>query len=182
MSRIYLNNDWDYCQAFLADLVKLDFTGEFDKVRLPHTFEVTPFNAFSTDIYQKDAIYRKTFKTEPEWEGKRVLLTIEGAAHKSEVYLNEKLLATHDCGYTAFTVDLTSQLASIGQKNLLAVRVDSHEDLNQPPFGFVVDYMTYGGIYRDVYIDVKNPVYIEDVFVKTCGTKFEAEVKIGGLR
>ena len=54
MSRIYLNNDWDYCQAFLADLVKLDFTGEFDKVRLPHTFEVTPFNAFSTDIYQKN--------------------------------------------------------------------------------------------------------------------------------
>ena len=180
MSRIYLNNDWDYCQAFLADLVKLDFPGEFDKVRLPHTFEVTPFNAFSTDIYQKDAIYRKNFKTEPEWERKRVLLTIEGAAHKSEVYLNEKLLATHDCGYTAFTVDLTSQLAPIGQKNLLAVRVDSHEDLNQPPFGFVVDYMTYGGIYRDVYIDVKNPVYIEDVFVKTCGTKFEAEVKIGG--
>ena len=180
MSRIYLNNDWEYCQAFLTDLVKLDFAGDCEKVRLPHTFEVTPFNAFSTDLYQKDAIYRKSFKTEPEWEGKRVLLTIEGAAHRSEVYLNEKLLATHDCGYTAFTVDLTSQLAPIGQRNLLAIRLDSHEDLNQPPFGFVIDYMTYGGIYRDVYLDVKNPVYIEDVFVKTKGKEYQAEVKIAG--
>ena len=31
------------------------------------------------------------------------------------------------------------------------------EDLNIPPFGFVVDYMTYGGIYRDViFIEVEN--------------------------
>ena len=54
-----------------------------------------------------------------------------------------------------------------GKDNILVVKVDSRESLNVPPFGFVIDYMTYGGIYRDVYIDVKNPTYIEDVFVST---------------
>ena len=49
---------------------------------------------------------------------------------------------------------------------MLTVVVDSHENLDQPPFGFVIDYMTYGGIYRDVYLEIKNPIYIEDIFVK----------------
>ncbi|MBR4322248.1 sugar-binding domain-containing protein, partial [Treponema sp.] len=180
MPRIYLNDDWDFCPEFNPAMIKSDCDADFSKVRLPHTFAVTPFNSFSTDIYQKDALYRRFFTTEPAWSGKRILLTVEGAAHKSEVYLNGKLLGSHECGYTAFTLDLTEALAPTGQKNLLAVRVDSHESLNQPPFGFVIDYMTYGGIYRDVYIDVKNPVYIEDVFVKTHGTEYEAEVSLAG--
>lgn len=180
MPRIYLNDDWDFCPEFNPAMTKSDCDADFSKVRLPHTFAVTPFNSFSTDIYQKDALYRRFFTTEPAWSGKRILLTVEGAAHKSEVYLNGKLLGSHECGYTAFTLDLTEALAPAGQKNLLAVRVDSHESLNQPPFGFVIDYMTYGGIYRDVYIDVKNPVYIEDVFVKTHGKEYEAEVSLAG--
>ena len=180
MAKIYLNNDWGFTPAFLEDLVNTDSAGSFENIRLPHTFTETPFNSFSPELYQKDALYKRFFNTEADWAGKKVLLTVEGAAHRSEVYLNGKKLACHDCGYTAFTVDLTDFLAPAGAKNILAIRVDSRETLNQPPFGFVVDYMTYGGIYRDVYLDVKNPVYIEDVFVKTCGTKFEAEVKIGG--
>ena len=54
-----------------------------------------------------------------------------------------------------------------GEKNILVVKVDSGEDLNIPPFGYVIDYMTYGGIYRDVYLDIKNKDYIEDIFIRT---------------
>ena len=180
MTRIYLNNGWLYSPEFKAEMTKADFTGDFESVRLPHTFEITPFNAFSTEIYQKNALYRRAFKTESEWTGKKILLTVEGAAHESEVFLNGKSLAVHKCGYTAFTIDLTQNLAPAEAENILAIRVDSHENLNQPPFGFVIDYMTYGGIYRDVYLDVKNPLYIEDIFVKTSGTEYNAEVKVAG--
>ena len=181
MTRIYLNNGWLYSPEFNAEMTKSDYAGDFEVVRIPHSFTVTPFNAFSTEIYQKNALYRRNFKTESEWSGKKILLTIEAAAHESEVFLNGKSLALHKCGYTAFTVDLTDFLAPAGDENILAIRVDSHESLNQPPFGYVVDYMTYGGIYRDVYIDVKNPIYIEDIFIKTKGTEYTAEVKIGGI-
>ena len=156
MAKIYLNNDWGFTPVFLEDLVATDSLGSFENIRLPHTFTETPFNSFSSEVYQKDAVYKRKFDTESDWTGKKVLLTVEGAAHRSEVYLNGKKLASHDCGYTAFTVDLTDSLAPAGGKNILAIRVDSRETLNQPPFGFVVDYMTYGGIYRDVYLDVKN--------------------------
>lgn len=180
MSRVYLNNDWEYSPVFLSEMKNQDFTGDFEKVRLPHSFSQTPFNSFSTEIYQKDAAYRRFFRTDGEWAGKKVFLTVEGAAHKAEVYLNGEKLAVHECGYTAFTVDLTDNLKHNGGENLLVIRLDSREELNQPPFGFVVDYMTYGGLYREVYLEVKNPVFIEDVFVKTHGTEYEAEVKVSG--
>jgi len=50
---------------------------------------------------------------------------------------------------------------------VLAVKVDSRESINVPPFGNVIDYMTYGGLYREVYLDVLDKTCIEDVFVKT---------------
>ncbi len=179
MAKIYLNDDWKFSADFESTMIQADYTGSLETVRLPHTVCETPFNAFSTSVYQKKALYRRTFTTESDWQGKTILLTVEGAAHKSEVYLNGKLLATHTCGYTAFTVDITDALSKAGEQNVLALCVDSHESLNQPPFGFVIDYMTYGGIYRDVYLEVRNPLYIQDVCVRTESTvRLKSEVTL----
>lgn len=80
----------------------------------------------------------------------------------------------HSCGYTAFTVDLTSAL-HLGQKNVVAVRRDSREDLNIPPFGGQMDFLTYGGICRAVCLDVKEPAYLRDIFIET---KAEGDFRI----
>ena len=69
-----------------------------------------------------------------EWAGRTVLLTFGAVAHDATVFCNGRRLFHHACGYTAFTVDLTSAL-HLGQKNVVAVRCDSREDLNIPPFG-----------------------------------------------
>ena len=58
------------------------------------------------------------------------------------------------------------------------MRVDSNENLNVPPFGFVIDYMTYGGIYRDVYLEINEESYLADVFLKP---QVELETKKGTL-
>ena len=176
--KIFFNDGWGFSPVYDDDMLSSSFRGKLEEVRLPHSVAVTPFNSFDTARYEKLSLYRKEFVTEPSWSGKRVLLTIEGAAHRSEVFLNGELLATHDCGYTAFTVELTGHLAGMLHKNVLAIRLDSRESLDQPPFGYVIDYMTYGGIYRDVYLEVKNPVYIQDVFVKTRGNHFESEITL----
>lgn len=57
-------------------------------------------------------------------------------------------------------MDVTEKVI-VGDKNILTIRVDSRENLNIPPFGFVVDYMTYGGLYREVWLDVKEKHYLE---------------------
>lgn len=165
--RTYINNDWLFSEKFSSEMVAVDFNEDgMEQVRLPHTCKETPFNYFDEHIYQMESLYRKTITVPEEWEGSHVLLTFEGVGHESEVFLNGEPVGEHHCGYTAFTIDLSDKL-NYGQENVLAVRVDSRENLNVPPFGFVIDYMTYGGIYRDVYLQVKNKNYITDAFLSS---------------
>ena len=166
MSRIYVNNNWQFTYNFDEKLHNKDFYSlEIESVRIPHTTRELPFNYFSEEEYQTVSGYRRIIFAEPEWQGRRVLLTFEGAAHYAEVFLNGEKIADHYSGYTAFTLDISEHL-HYGEENVLVVRVDSRENLNIPPFGNVIDYMTYGGIYREVYLEIKNPTYIKDVFVK----------------
>ncbi|MCR5763638.1 MAG: glycoside hydrolase family 2 protein [Treponema sp.] len=179
-NKLYFNDGWLFAPEFSKEMVEPSYKGSFETIRLPHTVAVTPFNNFSVSRYEKVSLYRKEFITDPSWNGKKVLITFEGAAHQSEVFINGTSVCVHPCGYTAFTVDITDYLKPSSEKNVLAVKLDSRESVDQPPFGFVIDYMTYGGIYRDVYIEIKNPVYIEDVFVKTNKNHFETEITLSG--
>ncbi|MCM1040498.1 MAG: glycoside hydrolase family 2 protein [Ruminococcus sp.] len=165
--RVYLNNDWGFTEKYSEEMLAegYDESG-LERVRLPHTCKETPLHYFDEHIYQMVSGYRRKFMASDEWQGKKVILTIDGAAHDSEVFVNGTKVGEHHCGYTAFSMDISEYL-HYGAENILVVKVDSREELNIPPFGFVVDYMTYGGIYRDVYLDIKNPVYIQDVFVRT---------------
>ncbi len=165
--RIYLDNDWEFTQQFDDDLIQGNFDrASLTQVRLPHTTAELPFHYFDEHEYQMLCGYVRHIYGEKEWAGKTVLLTFEAVGHDATVYLNGKKICENHCGYTAFTTDLTEHL-KLGEDNLLVVRVDSRESLNVPHFGFVIDYMNYGGIYRDVYLTINNPAYIRDVFVTT---------------
>ena len=169
--RIYLNNDWQFTPEYTDKLLAQDFAGDLTPVRIPHTVKELPFHYFSEKEYQMVSGYRRSLHVPAEWQGKILLLTFEGAAHRAEVFVNGVPAGEHACGYTAFTLDI-SKLVTYGADNLITVRLDSRESLNVPPFGFVIDYLTYGGIYRDVYLEVKGSSYIEDIFVRTdfdCG-------------
>lgn len=167
MERVYLNDGWKFAEKYDEKMLNADFDDSMlKKVRLPHTCQETPFHYFDEHIYQMICGYQRVLHAPIKWKGKRILLTIDGAAHDSEVFVNGISVGTHHCGYTAFTIDISEDL-QYGKDNILVVKVDSHENLNIPPFGFVIDYMTYGGIYRDVYLDIKNKSYIEDIFVTT---------------
>lgn len=162
--RVYINDNWGFTEDFVPELLESDYDeSTLTRVCLPHTCKETPYHYFDESVYQMVSGYRKVFTAPSEWKNKRVVLTAEGAAHQSTVYLNGKELLTHCCGYTAFSVELNTALR-YGEDNVLVIKVDSREQLNIPPFGFVIDYMTYGGIYRDVYLDLHPKCYLKDVF------------------
>ena len=182
--RIYINRDWQFLKEYTEELLQAEYTGAYEMVQLPHTVAETPFHYFDESIYQGIAGYRKVFYVGPEWKEKKVVLTIEAAGHRAEVYCNGSKVAEHACGYTAFSVDL-APLLRFGEENVIVIRVDSRENLNQPPFGNVIDYMTYGGIYREVYLEILPKSYIEDVFVKTrrvSETEYELSAEITCLK
>ncbi len=171
--RFYLNNNWLFSPAFTEDIVNpLASVEGMEQVRIPHTVKEMPFNYFDEGIYQMLSAYRKSFFLEKKYESKRILLTFEAVAHVAKLYVNGEYILTHNSGYTAFTADITDYVR-FDAENVIVLSVDSREDkINVPPFGKVIDYMTYGGIYRDVYLDIKNPVYIKDIFLYSA---FEGE-------
>ena len=169
--RIDINNGWLWAEEFNEEMVKPSYEeGGMEKVRIPHTVKVTPLNYFDAHVYQMVSCYRKTIDVPAEWKDKKVFITFDAVAHEAEVYVNGVSVAKHSCGYTAFTADISDYL-KFGEKNVIAVKCDSRESLNVPPFGFVIDYMTYGGIYREVHLDVKEKDHIKDVFVSAGADK-----------
>ena len=167
MGRVYLNEGWKFTENFSVNLF-YPGVGDADMVdvRFPHTCKELPYNYFDENEYQMVCGYRRTLRVEEAWKGKTMLFTCEGAGHHTTLYINGQEVYVHACGYTGFTVDITKYML-YGQANVLVLKVDSNETLNQPPFGFVIDYMTFGGVYREVYMDVVENTYIKDVFVKT---------------
>src|ERR1035438_7174918 len=69
-------------------------------------------------------------------------------------------------GYTPFSFEITPHL-KFGADNVLAVEVHSTERKDIPPFGENIDYLTFGGIYRNVSLRVVPTTFIENVHVRT---------------
>ena len=159
---VNLDRDWKFRFEF-HDEDKNQLMQDGEDVILPHTVKKTPYHYFAEHVYQTVSSYQRILEMQPDWEGKLISITFEGAGHEASVYLNGQLLGSHHNGYTAFTLDLTGKLKK-EEANLLTVKLDSRESLDQPPFGYVIDYMTYGGLYRDVYLTIRDQVSIEDAF------------------
>ncbi len=162
--REYICDNWQFVKEFDEALLKADYNGKAEAVRIPHNVADMPYNCFDESIYQMVSGYRRILKIDRQFMGKVILLTFDAVGHDAVVYLNGEEVGAHHTGYTAFTIDISDKVR-FGEDNVLAVKVDSRESLNTPPFGYVIDYMTYGGIYRDVYIDIREPIYISDIYV-----------------
>jgi len=161
---IPINNDWLFSEDFRPEYTKNKDFPQFQKVRIPHTVKETPLHYFDEHIYQMESCYQKIIPYDAGWAGKRIYLAFDGVGHDSTVYVNGAEIGSHHCGYTGFRFEITEALTE--GDNLITVRVDSGENLNVPPFGYVIDYMTYGGIYREVRLEILEEVYVEDVFLK----------------
>lgn len=167
---IAFNNDWLFTENFDAGF------DEAVSIRLPHTAKEIPYNYINCRDYQMVCGYRKIFTAPGDWRGKKLILRFDGAAHEATVFCNGERVGYHACGYTAFCVDITD-LVRLGGENVIDVRLDTRESLNIPPFGFVIDYLCYGGLYREVTLEVKDPEYIKEVLIENTGLR-EIRVRI----
>ncbi len=163
--RIPLNRDWEFTERFDGAFLRGEPCAGTREAELPHTCAVTPYDYFDESVYQMHCGYRRRIAVPADWAEKRVFLTVGAAAHAATVYVDGRKLRQHRCGYTAFRTELTDALTP-GKDALLVIEVDSRETLDQPPFGFVIDYMTYGGLYREAWLTVCGRDCIEDVFAR----------------
>ena len=159
-----LCNHWEFIENWFDGFATGE--GHAEAVRLPHTTKELPLHYADHRAYQMVCGYRRKLELGEDLAGKRIFLQFDGAGHIATVFVNGQELTTHRCGYTAFRVDITDAV-NPGGENILAVKLDATENGSVPPFGFVIDYLTYGGLYREVWLDIREESYIEDVYVTT---------------
>jgi len=159
-----MNRGWRYIQAKVAGAESPAFDDSaFERVVIPHTNVKMPWHNFDDKIYEIVSTYRRRFRFPKGAEGKRVFVDFEGAMTASTVWINGKLLGEYKGGYTPFSFELTPYLVRDGE-NVLVVQLDSTERADIPPFGYEIDYMTFGGIYREVSLRVVPSTWIDNIF------------------
>jgi len=161
-----INRNWRYNHSFVPGAHDKAFDdSSFDKVIIPHTNIKLPWHSFDDKSYEFVSIYRRRFKLPPAARGRRVFVDFEGAMTASTVWINGARLGEYKGGYTPFSFELTPHLDFDGD-NLLAVDLDSSERPDIPPFGYEIDYLTFGGIYRQVSLRIVPSTFIANIFAK----------------
>lgn len=159
--RSLFNDGW----LFSSERVGLDAPdAQFEPVSLPHSNKTFPHHNFDNSDYQFISTYRKRFTPVIPAEEHLAFLQFEGVMLACTVFLNGELAGEHFGGFGPFGLNVTSLLQP--GENILTVYVDSRERTDIPPYGHLVDYLTFGGIYRDVHLAFFSPTYIENVFVR----------------
>lgn len=169
MRRISLNGQWDFV---------VDLDPKYHKSKTPpyarpdwdhrHWLKVPVpgvWNKYEErlDIYEGVCWFAREFVVDSLPEGAEALLRFGGVNYKCRVFLNNKEVGTHEGGYTEFTVDVSNEIRS--GKNYLAIEVDNRAtETRLPP---CLGYFNYGGIHRDVSLEIYPGPYMKDVFFDT---------------
>ena len=166
------NFDWKFAPGDSVVYSKPDYDDlNWQSVNLPHDFQIGQDWVIPSADERPDASnqmaniasrlssrgfkemgtgwYRKSFKADPSWKGKRVLLDFEGIMLTGDVYLNGERIGGTDYGYLGFESDISDKLNYVGE-NIIAVRADTGEPDNSR-------WYTGGGLYRDVKLKIGNP-------------------------
>lgn len=154
------NDDWHFIEGHYTT-IPLDKLSATHQVTLPHNALDLPYNYFDETSYQRPFTYEKVITWRDAFKNKQVWLHFDGAMANAHVYLDGKLICQHKDGYTPFEINLTAFLSSEGNK--LTVVVDGSENPNIPPFGGQIDYLTYAGIYRHVWLKTKDKIRLKNV-------------------
>jgi beta-galactosidase len=152
--RLPAPNKWD-----LSTLDEL----QWEHINIPHMPRLGPLVV--NNLWQGHSLYRRTLQIEDAWRNGSVWLQFDGAMASTTVWLNETQVAKHVGGYLPFTVDLSDDL-KFGEENELIVLLDNTDNaLTGPKPTEILDFLMYGGIYRNVSLRVRDRLHISDEYL-----------------
>lgn len=154
-----LNDGWFFGQ---------DSFGDLKAVNLPHSWNSDAY--FTKDYSKGKFYYRRYLNLLPSDSSRNFYLRLEGASKSSEVSVNGKPAGHHEGGYTESIYNLTPFLSFL-EPNLIEISVNNSGDDIPPISG---DFTFFGGIYRDVWLEVYWKWLINSVF--SCGRKFRLSI------
>lgn len=163
---VLLDTGWTYLANATPSVrdVQRNSTATWTPVTLPHTWNVWD-SVDPVPGYRRDAgWYRRTLARPARTDGRRTILAFEAANTVADVYVNGTRAGGHVGGYIGFRVDVTPFLHA-GANDVL-VRVDNADRADLIPSD-KSDFIIYGGLTRDVWLERVPPVSIGYVAVRT---------------
>jgi beta-galactosidase len=152
-----LDTGWLFIREDAQGAEKTDFdTTTWQEISLPHTYDAADGDA-GENFYRGPAWYRRIIAIPALDPAKRTFIEFDGAALRTEVWLNGHSVGRHDGGFARFRFDLTPYLV-VG-KNVLAVRVDNSRNETIAPLSG--DFAVYGGLYRRVRLISTRDVHFD---------------------
>ena len=158
-----LNFNWSFIKGFEESYLQEFDSEKCEIVNIPHNPVEIPYNYFSEKIYQGLFSYEKVFDVDNFEKNNVYLLRFEGFMVKADIYLNGNKLGNYYSGYLPVSIDVTSFIKK--SNNKLVVILDSNEDKDYPPFGFALDYLTFAGIYREVFLESHLSTYLKNFYI-----------------
>jgi beta-glucuronidase len=165
-NRIDLDRDWqfriDAQEKGESSGWQNHLPADTESVNVPHTWSIGKHND-----YLGKAWYFRAFEAPAQSPARHVELHFGATFYSSRIWLNGAAVGSHEGGYTAYAVDITSHLLPI---NFLAVEIDNRLTEQTIP-GYAMrqkvprdawyDWWGYGGIVRDVWLTTTGPIEIQ---------------------
>jgi len=166
-----LNYDWKFNKADVVNSQLVTFSdAAWQTVSLPHT--INDYDLFDVWItgsgnygWTGKTWYRKHFKLNAAFIGRRVIVEFEGIRQAAEFYINGTWVGRFENGVSPCGIDISDYVNFGSTENVLAVKVDNslgYKELatgitfvwNTPPFN-----PDFGGIVSNVNLHVMDKIY-----------------------
>ncbi len=160
-----LNGLWDYAITPAGTPEPAQFDG---KILVPFAVESSLSGVQKRVGEDNELWYKNTFTVPSDWKHKKVLLHFGAVDWRTEIWINEIKVGSHQGGYTPFTFDITPFLNKSGDQQLV-VKVWDPTDKGYQPRGKQTSnprgiwYTPVTGIWQTVWIEPVNEKYIKDV-------------------
>ncbi len=167
------NPDWKFIKDNPQSAEDPNFDdASWNTVSCPHTFnDIDTFDDLShghhngeDNQWRGTVWYRKHFELPATDKGKKVYIEFESVRQIADVYINGNYLGQNQTGFIPFGYDLTPYL-KFGSENIVAVKVNNDRGNHfRDNFPLVWNHEhwhpTHGGIYRNVFLHVMDPLHI----------------------
>ena len=176
-SYLNLNGEWDFTISN-----KKEPDGFDSKILVPFPPESALSGLETTVPVGSFMHYQKKFTLPENMLGKKVLLHFGAVDTICEVYLNGKLLGSHEGGYLPFTFDITKAICE--GENTIYLRVKDEID---PVYGYGKQvhkrggmwYTPVSGIWQTVWLEAVPEKHIEKLKITPTMTSVKIEVTGG---
>ena len=160
-----LNGLWEYAILPEGQAEPTSFDG---KILVPFAVESSLSGVQKRMDEKQELWYKRSFTVPSSWKGKQVLLHFGAVDWRTEVFVNDIKVGSHQGGYTPFSFDITSFLNKSGGQKVV-VKVWDPSDKGYQPRGKQTSnpegiwYTPVSGIWQTVWLEPVSSKFISSV-------------------